>query len=221
VIRIKQKYISTEILIESMANHCYQKFTSSSKDSYRNPFRDQPDYKLYQPQVYINKSENYKPNIGTKKWFQDYRRSTVCEDVLKSNLKTLDSGVRPTNFSDKPDIALGARKLERESLFPVIHNNPVYVLTNNNRDRETYRDTRFMSETLKHRDQYTDKTGSKYRKIDTFYYPFKAHETFSKRNVNKHTITDFPSQHTSAMEFADGVNRSKGFVDYSKLNIQR
>lgn len=183
-----------------MANHILDKFLTSTQDAYRNPYH-QSDFKYYQPPMLIPRTNDYHPNQGTEKWFQDYRRSKRAEQILSNNLLIMRSPVRPTLLSDQPDIALGARKAQREALFPIIHNNPVYTLTNRHYDRETYRDQSYMNDTRTHRDQYRDLTGSKHKKVDQFYYPFPAKETFDCRNVDPHTITDFPGHHTAANEF--------------------
>ena len=103
-----------------MANYAAEKFISTCQDTYRNP-RDQFSYKYYHPQVFTSQKNDYHPNKGTKSWFQDYRRSNIAEQTLRQNLNALNTPVRPTHFSDKPDIALGARKSDREALFPIIH----------------------------------------------------------------------------------------------------
>ena len=198
-----------------MANKCAEKFLSTTHDAYKRPFINQFDYKGYVSQSFVYNADNYRPNIGTKKWFQDYRRSSVAEKTMENNRRSLQSPLRPTDFSNDPDRVLGKRELHREALFPVIHNNSLYTLTNT-KDK-TY--SRYMLDSTRHRDQYIDKTESNNVKIDTFYFPFPASETFSKRYVTSKYITDFPTNHTAATEFVVDKRRDKGRVNFKSLNV--
>ena len=110
-------------------------------------------------------------------------------------------------------------KQDREALFPVIHNSPVYILSNRNPDREQNRDQAFMRDIKNHREQYKDLTGSKFKKVDRFYYPFAASETFDIRNVSKNRITDFPGHHTAAMELIYQKKRADSAVKYKETDI--
>ena len=198
-----------------MANKCAEKFLSTTHDAYKRPFINQVDYKGYVPQFFVYNADKYQPNIGTKKWFQDYRRSSVAEKTMENNRKTLQSPLRPTDFSNDPDRVLGKRKLHREALFPVIHNNSLYAVTNTKDNSYSS----YMLDSTRHRDQYIDKTGSNNVKIDTFYFPFPASETFSKRYVTSKYITDFPTNHTAATEFVVDKRRDKGRVNFKSLNV--
>lgn len=202
-----------------MARYCNTKFLSTSQDTYRHPYRDQIDYKHFQPQSNSQNKNDYYPNKGTKKWFQDYRRTDVEEQCLRNNLYLSGTLVRPTKYNDKPDRALGARKQERESLFPVIHNNPVYVLTNINSDKIQARDIGFMNQVKMHRAQIKDLTGSKHKKVDMFYFPFPSSETFNKRNVSESYITDFPSHHTSANEYIFRKPRTEPLINHNDTDV--
>lgn len=198
-----------------MANKCAEKFLSTTHDAYKRPFINQFDYKGYVSQSFVYNADNYRPNIGTKKWFQDYRRSSVAEKTMENNRRSLQSPLRPTDFSNDPDRVLGKRKLHREALFPVIHNNSLYTLTNTKDN--TY--SSYMLDSTRHRDQYIDKTESNNVKIDTFYFPFPASETFLKRYVTSKYITDFPTNHTAATEFVVDKRRDKGRVNFKSLNV--
>lgn len=204
-----------------MAYHCKPKFLSTAHDTYRHPFRDQYDYKYYTPQSNFPKKHDYSPDKGTKKWFQDYRRTNIEEKVLRDNLSALSSPVRPTNFSDKPDIALGARKQDRECLLPIIHNNPIYQISNRNPDQIRDRDVGLMRKAHSHRDQIKDMTGSLHKIENHFYIPFPSSESFSTRNFNKNYITDFPTHRTAATEFVFDKKREAAMVNHQTTFVCR
>ena len=203
-----------------MSNHVAPRLTSSYQSSYKDPLRNQTDYRFYNPQLFVPSIDKYQPDKGTKKWFHDYRRSTVAEQTMKNNLKSMPTPLRPTYYSDKPDIVLGFRKEDRESLLPVIHNNPVYNLTQRIPDRERDRDKRFMSYTQTHRDQMRDPTGSLHKKHDFFYHPFPSEQTFStrQRSTDKY-MSHFPGEHTAANEFVYAKKRAKPLVDHNTTDV--
>ena len=180
-----------------MANYHEMKHISTSRDSYRNPFLYQPDYELYHPPYKFPAVNSYFPEKGTEKWFQDYHRTDVEEEVLRKNLTTFPSSLKSTRYSDKSDRVLGARKSYRDSMFPELYGNPVYLLSNNENDKPN---EAFMKEVRKHRGQMKNLTGSKHKIGDAFYFPLIGKETFGKRNKSPEYITVFPS-HCKAGNF--------------------
>lgn len=203
-----------------MAGRTPSKYTSTAHATYQRPYRDQTDYKYYQPQVFVsNYTEARALKKNTAEWFQDYRRTSTEEKVLRYNLRSLKSPLKPTPYSDKPDIAMGARKNEHESLKPVTQNKPPYTLTNQNHDRLRDRDAHFTRETLNHRNQYQDMTESLHKKVETFYIPFSSAETFKQRDFGVSRITGYPEVHKNSVEYVYDKKRAKPMVRHNKTNV--
>ena len=203
-----------------MANGISPKFTTTNNATYQNPHRDQTDFKYYHPQLFVNcESQDRVHGKPTTHWFQDYRRSCIAERTLKKNLMLLNSPMRPSCYSEKPDIALGARKQSHEALFPGIHNQPQYLLSNRNPDRMRDRDSAFMRDTLNHRNQYCDETGSNHKKVDRFYYPYQANDTFKKRDLDLTRVTDNPTTHVSAVELVYDRRRADPVVQHRETDV--
>ncbi len=204
-----------------MAFRVAPKLLSTTHDTYRDPFLDEHDYKFYHPQLFTNTLNHYAPDKGTRKFFTDYRRSHITEKTLKNNRERLglNSPIRPTWNSDCPDRVLGKRKIDRESIFPIIQNNPLYQLSNRIPDRERDRDRKHQMETDYHRLQYKDLTGSMHKKSDYFSIPEPSTLTFVHKNVPKDRIGKYPNHHRAALEFTYDKERAEPLVQYTKQDV--
>ena len=202
-----------------MANRVAPKLLSTNHDTYQY-YQDQCDYKHYHPQLFLSKRGNYHPNKGTLVFFHDYRRSQISDSTLNNNLSTLTTPIRPTWISDKPDRVLGRRKFNRESLFPVIQNNPVYLLSNRIPDRERDRDNKHVAGTKLHRDKYRDLTGSLRTPSHYFYHPSGSNQTFTQRIKPPGSIWEFPSYHRAAEEYTYKLERSEPVVKHMETDVK-
>eukprot|EP00795_Rhopilema_esculentum_P013745 gene13745-4667_t len=204
-----------------MAYRVAPKLTSTTHDTYRHPHFDQLDYKYYHPQLFTSKVHHYAPDKGTREFFHDYRRSHISEKTLQRNLEKfqLQTPLRPTWESDKPDRVLGRRKFDREALFPVIHNNPVYTLSNRIPDRERDRDKKFMEEAAYHRLQYKDLTGSLHTQSPFFHCPDPASKVFIPKTRQTSFHGEYPSSFRSVEESTYGPDREKPLVNHMTTDV--
>lgn len=199
-----------------MANRVHEKYATTSREAYCHP-KSTSAYRYYSPNCPQSFGKSYDHGEGTVKWFNEYRRSEVPENVLRNNTESIGLKPRPTWFSDKPDRVLGARCAAREALL----NRPDYKLLNRIPDRE--RELKeFVKTKEEHRDNYKDLTGIK-PKIDFFHYPTKAVEQFADRNVpSSSKIGEFPTPHKAALEHTWETERGpkhyelyKGLSDFN------
>lgn len=203
----------------SMAFRVTPKFESTAKGTYKHPHFEQYDYKYYHPQLFTNTMHHYEPDKGTKKFFNDYRRCHVSEQTLKMNMERMQTPARPTWYSDKPDRALGRRKIDREALFPVIHNKPLYKLSNRIPDRERDRDEKFMCDVLEHRLQYKDLTGSRHVKSSHFHCPNPASDVFIQKKDKGGIYNEYPSNFRVAQESVYNLKRASPLVNFMENDV--
>ena len=208
-----------------MAFRVSPKLLSTTHDTFREPHYDQYDFKYYHPQLFTHTRNHYRPDKGTRKFFHDYRRSHIVEQTLKKNLESFGGDaepeklVRPTWNSDKPDRVLGRRKIDRESLFPVIQNKPVYTLSNGIPDRERDRDGKFRNETEYHRTQYRDLTGSIHKKSPYFHVPDAASSIFAPKDAVQSFTDSYPSHQIVAGEMTYDLERAPSLMDLTKTDV--
>jgi len=179
-----------------MAFRVAPKLMSTSCDTFKHPHYEQYDYKFYHPQLFTSTLHHYEPDKGTKKFFNDYRRCHVSELTLKKNLDKSEASalqIRPTWYSDKTDRVLGRRKIDREALFPIIHNKPLYKLSNCIPDRERDRDKKLMDEAQQHRRQYKDLTGSRHERVSYFHRPGPASDIHMQKKKQEGIEGDYPN----------------------------
>lgn len=201
-----------------MAYRVAPKLLSTTHDTYRHPYLDQYDYKWYHPQLFTNSLNHYG---ATEKFFSDYRRCHITEQVLAKNREGLDKiqRIRPAWNTDSPDRVLGRRKFDREAMFPIIQNKPVYTLTNRVPDRERDRDKKFRNETGYHRSQFKDLTGSIQPKAPYFHIPETSDLTFHQRTAVQHEIGAYPGHHRAAQDFTYNLERADPLVQYMKNDV--
>ena len=205
-----------------MAFHVAPKLTSTTDDTFKDPRYGQHAYKFYHPQLFTNTLHHYEPDRGTRKAFNDYRRSHVSELTLRKNLDSIQSPtlhIRPTWYSDKTDRVLGKRKIDREALFPIIQNKPLYKLSNRIPDRERDRDKKHMSEAQLHRIHYKDLTGSVHGRSSYFHSPTPSSHVHVQRKKQKGIDGDYPNHFRVAQEAVFHVQREKPLVDFMKNDV--
>ena len=205
-----------------MAFRAAPRFKSTTHDTFKHPHLEQYDYKYYHPQLFTNSLHHYDPDKGTTKFFNDYRRSHISEQTLKKNLDRFETStlqIRPTWYSDKTDRVLGKRKMDREALFPVIHNKPLYTLSNRIPDRMRDRDKKLMDEVQHHRLQYKDLTGSLHERSPYFHCPSPASDVFQQRNMAEGMKGEYPSNTRVAEESIYRLQRADPLVKFMENDI--
>eukprot|EP00794_Sanderia_malayensis_P017254 gene17254-18979_t len=201
-----------------MAYRVAPKMLSTTHDTFKKPYVHEYDYKYYHPELFTNTLHHYVPDKGTRMFFNDYRRSHISEKTLKKNRELMDpelQPIRPTWYSDKPDRVLGKRKIDREAMFPIIQNKPLYLLSNRIPDRERDRDEKNQREVSQHRLQYKDLTGSLHEKSSYFHVPEPSSLTFVQKKISANGIGDYPSHHTSALEYTYNLDRAESLAHYT------
>lgn len=202
-----------------MAFRIAPKFESTTRSDFNHPYLEKLDYKYYHPQLFTNSIHKYAPNKGRKKFFHDYRRCHVSEQTLEKNLEGLPTPFRPTWYCDKTSRVLGRRKIDREALFPVIQNKPLYTLSNRIPDRERDRDKKFMDEVKQHRMQYKDLTGSRHERSSYFHCPSPAGDVFLERKRGTGIQSDYPNNLRVSQEHTETLARAEPMVQFMENDI--
>ena len=205
-----------------MAFRVAPKLTSTTHDTFKHPQYEQYDYKFHHPQLFTNTLHHYGPDKGTKKFFNDYRRCHVSELTLRKNEEKIQQPnvhIRPTWYSDKIDRVLGKRKIDREALFPIIQNKPLYRLSNRIPDRERDRDKRFMDEAQQHRSQYKDLTSSLHQRSSYFHRPIPASHIHLQRKKQDGMNGDHPNNLRVAQESIYYLQREVPLVNSMENDV--